>query len=229
MYQRNQNSNWNRNRKNNHTRNCASHRKKTIRERRIRFYNATVREVIWKEQLQRIQSLYDTLCIVNIDEVSSVREVFDVLISFVNEATKFYDQGLILSCPVEKKDAVNNFNDIITEAVRRNKTPFAYWNTSQPGEPVTSDNLYFGEAVEYNANNTKNKKIPSMLLKEYNGKMYQVICPMTPISRWQKNSIRSLVGKKQLAVDYGKIINVLHVIQDAIISACKEVLDGESF
>ena len=166
---------------------------------------------------------------IDLIEIHNLEDTLTALVKLVGLCTNFYDEGLIKVGPISKANVIENFNSVIQAIMRREKTPFVYWNSTKPNEEVNFDSLYIGDAVEVSKSEIKKKKVPAFLLKEYDGKFYKIVAPMSPASKWLKGKMKPLVGGggRSLNLKIYKFIELFNIQKRDLLKYCDNILESE--
>ena len=193
-------------------------------------YTDFVNQRAWNLILLRVSKLRKEVSEIDLKEIHNLEDTFSALVKLVSLSTTFFDEGLIRVRPTSKTDAIDAFNSDIQAIMRREKTPLAYWNSTKPNEEVNFDSLYIGDAVEVSKTELKKKKVPAFLLKEYNGKTYKIVAPMSPASKWLKGKMKPLVGagSKTLNINICKFMQTLEILKSNLLQDCDNILEGEN-
>lgn len=193
-------------------------------------YTDFVNQRAWNLILIRVSKLRKEVSEIDLKEIHNLEDTFSALVKLVSLSTTFFDEGLIRVGPTSKTDAIDAFNSDIQAIMRREKTPLAYWNSTKPNEEVNFDSLYIGDAVEVSKTELKKKKVPAFLLKEYNGKTYKIVAPMSPASKWLRGKMKPLIGagSKTLNINICKFMQTLEILKSNLLQDCDNVLEGEN-
>lgn len=192
-------------------------------------YTDFVNQKAWDFSLLRVSELREEVSKIDLKEIHNLEDTLTALVKLVGLCTNFYDEGLIKVGPISKANVIENFNSVIQAIMRREKTPFVYWNSTKPNEEVNFDSLYIGDAVEVSKSEIKKKKVPAFLLKEYDGKFYKIVAPMSPASKWLKGKMKPLVGGggRSLNLKIYKFIELFNIQKRDLLKYCDNILESE--
>lgn len=192
-------------------------------------YINCIRQQKWNSTLKRVSMLRAEISEIHIEKIRTLQDTLETLVHLVSLTTQFLDEGLITEDSLSKKEAVDNFNSYIIFITCREKTPIGYWNSTQPGEEVNFDTLYIGDAEEVSEYEIKKKKIPAFMLKQYAGKTFRIIAPMTPATKWLKGKMKPFVGRgsKTLNINIYQFIKFFYEAKRKLLENCDNILGAE--
>lgn len=146
----------------------------------------------YQEYLKRIKTLRKK--VISLGDVpkkeTQLIKTLDYFVELINLATNFVDKGMLKWWPIEKKEELREFEEIVYTLTCRDCESILVQNKTPIGNTVTYDTLYIGVMHEIEDSN------PYVKTKSINGKLYQIDVDFASISDWINWEVTAVNGLK---------------------------------